>query len=96
MAHRNGSACLFPLLRMLATISADGLPHVPGSLRVALLIDHRLQETPASTFRFRVIIKSQQPVARGASIVAIEVWCHESAVRLLEKEAGSGTLFALK
>ena len=73
-----------------------GLPHVLGSLRVALLIDHRLQETAALTFRLRVIIRSQQPVARGVSIVAVEVWGHESAVWLLEKEAGSGTLFALK
>ena len=73
-----------------------GLPHVPGSLRVALLIYHRLQETAALTFRLRVIIRSQQPVARGASIVAVEVWGHESAVRQLEKEAGSGTWFALK
>ena len=72
-----------------------GLPQVP-SFRAVLLIDHRLQETAASTFRLRVIIRSQQPVARGVSIVAIEVWCYESAVRLLEKEADSGTRFALK
>ena len=72
-----------------------GLPHVP-SLRVALLIDHRMQETAASTFRLRVIIRSQQPVARGVSIVAIDVWCHESAVRFREKEVECGTRFALK
>ena len=73
-----------------------GLPHIPGSLRVALLIDHRLQETAALTFRLRVIIRSQQLVAKGVSIVTLEVWGHKSAVWLLEREAGSGTLFALK
>ena len=35
-------------------------------LRVALLIDHRLQETALLTFRLRVIIRSQQPVSRQA------------------------------
>ena len=37
-----------------------------SGLRVALLIDHRLQETALLTFRLRVIIRSQQPVSRQA------------------------------
>ena len=37
-----------------------------AGLRVALLIDHRLQETALLTFRLRVIIRSQQPVSRQA------------------------------
>ena len=71
------------------------LANIPR-LRVALLIDHRLQETAASTFRFRIIIKSQQLVARGVQIVAVEVQCHETAVRLLQKklEAGRGLLWS--
>ena len=37
-----------------------------SGLRVALLIDHRLQETALLTFRLRVIIRSQQLVSRQA------------------------------
>ena len=71
-----------------------GLPHVPG-LRVALLIDHRLQETAASTFRLRVIIRSQQLVARRADCRGRSSEL-QNVIRQLKKEAGSKTRFALK
>ena len=84
---------LSPLLPHACHHLRRRFPHDSG-LRVSLLINHRPQKTAASTFRLRNIIRSQQPVARGAPIVAIKVRCRKTAGRQFEKEAGSGLLWS--